>query len=119
MSFQLQGTVTGRYSSFNPLIWQIPKNPHMNNPSPRYNSNKVYLFRNMELIFRNEGTTSISMDAAHRVGQAGDVCLVHSYMGTYRMYFWRGAKKHFWRPVSGKKKPELLASLKMALMLQS
>lgn len=116
MSFQLQGTVTGRFKSSQLPLWNWPTTGAKNMSQI---TNKVYLFRNMELIFRNEGTTSISMEAAHRVGQAGDVCLVHSYMGTYRMYFWRGAKKHYWRPVSGKKKPELLASLKMALMLQS
>lgn len=113
-------TVTGRFSSSNPPIWQIPRNPckEVNLPM-RQTTNKVYLFRNMELVFRNEGTTSISMDAAHRVGQAGDVCLVHSYMGTYRMYYWRGKKKHYWRAVSAKKKPELLSMLKAALLLQS
>lgn len=116
MSFQLQGTVTGRFKSSQLPLWNWPTTEAKNMSQI---TNKVYLFRNMELVFRNEGTTSISMDAAHRVGQAGDVCLVHSYMGKYRMYYWRGKKKHYWRPVSTNKKPKLLAMLKAALLLQS
>ena len=110
-------TVTGRFKVSSKPIWQIPRNPSKEAPMNQ-TTNKVYLFRNMELVFRNEGSTSISMEAAHRVGQTGDICLTHSYMGAYRMYYWRG-KKHYWRQISGKKKPQLLASLKMALMLQS
>lgn len=113
-------TITGRFTSYNPPIWQVPRNPCKEVELPMsQTTNKVYLFRNMELVFRVEGSLSIGMEAAHRTGQTGDICLTHSYMGAYRMYYWRGKKKHYWRPVSGKKKPELLASLKMALMLQS
>lgn len=114
---KLQGTVTGRSSSFNPPIWQIPKDPHMNNPSPRYNSNKLYLFRNMEIVYQNDDLRDMS--GAHDAGQSGDIALTISYMGKYRMFYWRGKKKHYWRAVSSKKKPELLAMLKAALLLQS
>ena len=110
-------TVTGRSSSFNPPIWQIPKDPHMNNPSPRYNSNKLYLFRNMEIVYQNNDLRDMS--GAHDAGQSGDIALIISYMGKYRMYYWRGKKKHYWRAVSSKKKPKLLAMLKAALLLQS
>ena len=108
-------TVTGRSSSFNPPIWQLPRNPCKELEMPTRH-NKIYLFRNMEIVYQNDNLRDMS--DAHDAGQSGDIALTISYMGKYRMFYWRGKKKHYWRAVSPKKKPKLLAMLKAALLLQ-
>ena len=109
-------TVTGRSSSFNPPIWQVPRNPCKELEMPTRH-NKIYLFRNMQIVYEYSGVSAALSDA-HDAGQSGDIALIISYMGKYRMYYWRGKKKHYWRAVSAKKKPKLLAMLKAALLLQ-
>lgn len=114
---KLQGTVTGRSSSFNPPIWQLPRHNRGSFDMPTRH-NKIYLFRNMQIVYEYSGVSEALGDA-HDAGQSGDIALIISYMGKYRMFYWRGKKKHYWRAISTKKKPELLAMLKAALLLQS
>lgn len=110
-------TVTGRSSSFNPPIWQLPRHNRGSFDMPTRH-NKIYLFRNMQIVYEYSGVSEALGDA-HDAGQSGDIVLTISYMGKYRMFYWRGKKKHYWRAVSTKKKPKLLAMLKAALLLQS
>lgn len=110
-------TVTGRSSSFNPPIWQLPRHNRGSSDMPTRH-NKIYLFRNMQIVYEYSGVSQALGDA-HDAGQSGDIALIISYMGKYRMFYWRGKKKHYWCVISAKKKPKLLAMLKAALLLQS
>ena len=111
---KMSGTVTGRITSGPPPLWNLPK---MGTPSssPRYT---YYLLRKLEVVATDAGNHDLPA-FLHSQGQHGDVLVTRSYMGKFRAYFWAGKKKHYWRAISTKKKPELLSMLKAALLLQS
>lgn len=109
------GTVTGRMKMpFNPPMWQVPKMSSLSSGT-RF---KHYLLRQLEVVAHDESNLNLSM-TLHLKGKPGDVLVTLSYMGKYRVYFWVGKKKHFWRKVDSRKYPDLMPQLRAALLLQT